>query len=1124
MNRYALHVRRWIQRLPTRMSFVNLKFLFLVLVLSCASLGAVRLLSKARYESEGLALLKKAYKAHRPLESRIAEFEYAPFLMIRGAGEKPAAEDSSVRHAERVLRDAVFYSPDARSHHALGVFHLLNRQLDDAIKEFEAALRYQPSNPQLHNDLGSALLEKGKAELESALHSQFTGKPIEYLSRSFEHIHNALVQDATLREATFNLGLVEEALGLRSTAKNTFSSYLELDSDSNWGHEIREKLSGQYEMERALSLSNEQLLADFLDAFGRSDEDSAWKLICENRSPLNHRFISELLIDAFIVQSLAGKKEEAIRSLSALSFLGDLEVRRANEHYSADLGEFYKTRTRGDLARLSRARGLVERGHELYVVDKGDDAIASYTEAGAEFEALGDRCESLTAEYRIAYCESENRNIAVSLPLFKRLAALSEERGYVLLQIRSLLGIASNEFSREAYSRAISYGRQSFELATKVADEISAFGSLDSNLEFYKAVGNRKEVLACIQNNLKYQSCPSINRVQNFGHYSRVASALLFAGYVDASLEFRKEASNFLMRDVPRDAALYFADLGATYSRLKKDADALFNLNLAYEEAQAVAPEPAKNLTLAYVALQKAYLYKWSAEFQQALASYSEALTRSENANFPVFAYQARKGRLYCDIALGDDAASELEIVETMKLLEADRSAILEQENRNSFFDAEQDVYDLAIDYEYSRRHDPAKAFEYSEESRSRSLLNSLRREEQTSSGKAERPGLDVPEVSPALTLSAIQQKLPEHLQVIQYSVLANKILIWVLDSNQFSTSTVAISQEELKKKVKAYLGEISQDTGDESDSISAQAKHLYEILVKPVSHLLGRDQRICIVADKVLCNLPFETLISTETQTYLVEDFAVLYSPSSSVLIACNEEARIRQSADFERLLAVGNPDFDRSLYKGFSDLPAAKTEVERIAAYYRQGLADGSGGAAQPVVLIGSAASESKVTSEMQKATIIHFAAHSVLDDDSVLRSKILLSKEPNHRGQGSDGVLESREIQQTKLPKARLVVLSSCQSGIDRYYNGEGTMSLARSFMAAGVPTVVASLWEVDSSATAELMIEFHRLRQKEGLSVSESLRKAKLRMLNDPGGRFRHPYFWSAFILTGGQASY
>jgi CHAT domain-containing protein len=108
--------------------------------------------------------------------------------------------------------------------------------------------------------------------------------------------------------------------------------------------------------------------------------------------------------------------------------------------------------------------------------------------------------------------------------------------------------------------------------------------------------------------------------------------------------------------------------------------------------------------------------------------------------------------------------------------------------------------------------------------------------------------------------------------------------------------------------------------------------------------------------------------------------------------------------------------------------------------------------------------------------------------------------------------------------KLARTRLVVLSACQTAIERSYRGEGAISIARPFIAAGVPVVVASLWTVDSDMTAELMIRFHRHRKRDGLSTVEALRQAQLDMLSSPGQQQRRPNSWAAFVAIGGYAKF
>jgi CHAT domain-containing protein len=115
--------------------------------------------------------------------------------------------------------------------------------------------------------------------------------------------------------------------------------------------------------------------------------------------------------------------------------------------------------------------------------------------------------------------------------------------------------------------------------------------------------------------------------------------------------------------------------------------------------------------------------------------------------------------------------------------------------------------------------------------------------------------------------------------------------------------------------------------------------------------------------------------------------------------------------------------------------------------------------------------------------------------------------------------DGLLEAREIMQLNL-HADLVVLSACQTARGRIGAGEGMVGMSWAFFIAGVPTMAASQWKVDSASTAKLMVDFHK-RLKDGAPDSQTkaraLRQASLALMKDP--RYRHPYFWAGFVLMG-----
>jgi CHAT domain-containing protein len=137
-----------------------------------------------------------------------------------------------------------------------------------------------------------------------------------------------------------------------------------------------------------------------------------------------------------------------------------------------------------------------------------------------------------------------------------------------------------------------------------------------------------------------------------------------------------------------------------------------------------------------------------------------------------------------------------------------------------------------------------------------------------------------------------------------------------------------------------------------------------------------------------------------------------------------------------------------------------------------------------------------------------------------------RLVLVSEPhaNDQAPSANGVLQAYEIYRLKPLHARLAVLAGCKTGVEDYVNGEGPIGLARPFNAAGVPLVVASLWPVDSRATTELMIEFHRLRRQKHYSSAEALRGAQTQMLRQGNPDHRSPYYWASFSLTGGYSDY
>lgn len=97
-----------------------------------------------------------------------------------------------------------------------------------------------------------------------------------------------------------------------------------------------------------------------------------------------------------------------------------------------------------------------------------------------------------------------------------------------------------------------------------------------------------------------------------------------------------------------------------------------------------------------------------------------------------------------------------------------------------------------------------------------------------------------------------------------------------------------------------------------------------------------------------------------------------------------------------------------------------------------------------------------------------------------------------------------------------KARMVVLSACETAYGKEIDGEGVVGLTWAFAAAGVPTIVATAWRVDSKTTSLLMTDLYSQRDP-GLRPANALRKAAINRLDDR--RTSHPFYWAGFSVTG-----
>ena len=332
---------------------------------------------------------------------------------------------------------------------------------------------------------------------------------------------------------------------------------------------------------------------------------------------------------------------------------------------------------------------------------------------------------------------------------------------------------------------------------------------------------------------------------------------------------------------------------------------------------------------------------------------------------------------------------------------------------------------------------------------------------------------------------------------VLEYAVTEDRTLLFSITRGKqgldLRVHTIAMTRDELAAEVRRFRELLA----GRNVAYAAAARALYDRLVAPAAAQLRGRATVCIVPDGPLWELPFQALQPAPSEFLL--DRHTLYSvPSLTVLRDVSSRGQSVPPAK-ARLLAFGNP-----LAPG-APLPQTETEVRRIAALY---------GAARSRVHLGAAAREETVKAEAGGYDVLHFATHGVLDDHNALYSRLVLSPPLS---KNEDGQLEAREIMRLDL-RARLAVLSACDTARGRIGSGEGLIGMSWALFVAGVPTSVLSQWKVDSQGTAELMVELHRaLRSSRTTTVAQALRRAALAMREKP--EYRHPFYWAPFVVVG-----
>jgi CHAT domain-containing protein/tetratricopeptide (TPR) repeat protein len=380
------------------------------------------------------------------------------------------------------------------------------------------------------------------------------------------------------------------------------------------------------------------------------------------------------------------------------------------------------------------------------------------------------------------------------------------------------------------------------------------------------------------------------------------------------------------------------------------------------------------------------------------------------------------------------------------------------------------------------------------------------------------------------LSTKEIQKLLDKETVLLEYKLGKKRSFVWAVTNNSINVYELP-KRFEIETKARRFYELIVSNKKENAYERQSLSEHLSEVLLSKVKMQIN-EKRLVIVAEGMLQYLPFSALQETN-KSFLVDKNETVILPSASVLAQLRENRSV--AAGNNKTIAIfADPVFDKEdsridetsetdlsnqnavLIRLLRDLRfdenlprllASRQEARNISKFVDNNKVS--------LQMGFDAKLENIENTDLSNYRILHFATHGLLNTSRPELSGLVFSLY-NKNGQPQEGFLSLNDIYKLEL-SSDMVVLSACQTALGKDVRGEGLIGISRGFLYAGSKRIVASLWKVDDSATAEFMKLFYRNHLEKEMSEAAALRQAKLDMKKIP--RYKSPFYWSAFTLLG-----
>jgi CHAT domain-containing protein len=995
--------------------------LAVLIVLSFSSIGLYPFARDPRSERQIRLLIEKAYNAQRPGGGRLSGAAYSPI--------------TNSPHLQPDLGKAqilLLGQPDSEEHRQLqGLIYLAAGEWQRFV-EIAKRVPQESRDSATLNNLGASFLA-------------LSDKDPTLLLDALDAFERASALDPKAREPLFNLVTTYGRLRLSKLAHEILERYNVLDPASPWNRELANPAQPD----------DASALDDLKQAVEGNNLIEAERLFRANPD----------LCRRAAMQSALSKVQD---SPALLHFIAQqMQHRYGDKTISAMLVPLFTNQREKAIA----LRKFVNQGAELYLSRNYPESLAAYAEASKIADTIDSIFDRLWIELNKVDTEIRLGQFGAARRSLSYIISTSRKHEFTWLAARAL--------SIYGYSTKLtdSYG----EMLGLLSEADRTLADLDAThdrvrvlyyLSAYRnGAGDTTEALKLALECLRLTSDVDASRIATLDF--RVGSILYRQGIPKRALVFEQEAleqgQNGQFAGLTAETAATLAQLYESMSQHKPAEQYLGIARDAFNRIPAGFDQTKMEMVLGIVGArieldQKRYSDAESL-LEKNLDLYSRQPFPATELRFPSLMLLART---YSETGRLGKAAQKFN--EAIDLVENDDQYLESEKLRVKFDDERRELYDSAIDFELSNGS-PDAAWTYLQKYRAKLFLEFLAQFNPA-----------VRQTRASLGRSRVQQQIPSNVQIIEYALLKDRLLIWIVTDKLFTVRSIVVSRTSLEEKVQEALKKLR--TGS---NVEVPLAELEKLLIEPVADLLDPNRIMAIIPDRALHGLPFAALRRPGSGEYLIQTFPMIVSPSLTYLLATNAVQPRRDG-----IIGFGSQNGDSSESK----------ELAELAKIYPKSQMFG-----------GREVDKASFLSAMRNAAVFHYAGHSATDAVDPLRSSILL--DGNRFGPNS---VTAVDIAQQRLANNPVVVLSSCDSSVGNSRDGIGVRGLTSAFLIGGAGSVVGSLWPVEASSTADLMIRFHRAFANSQMPVANALREAQLTFLQSFPER-SHPYYWSGFVVTG-----